>query len=702
MITGNLPCWSKINILVIMNIILSRLCVSLILASIFLSGALTFCFLDMQKASAADVLKPTVENPQNENENGSISQAGISTDEDLFESLSFEQKKLSTDLLYLTDQKYMLQEERSENLRERMLELGQLIEVSGSEPMTEANAGKTHSKNYSETVKKVHVDIYLEPFSKSSALDNFCEVTGRDEENNIVEAWARVDSLEALASLPEVKNVQTIVPPLVRQEHSATERDPSYNSSRVRELYGVNGTGIKIGVISDGVDNLAEAQASEALPSDVHVLSNRIQGREGTAMLEIIHDLAPGAELYFHDCGNTRLEFNTALDALVSQGCTIVCDDIGWLSEPFFEDGIVASHVKKVIKDHDILYVSAAGNSGDKHYQGVFYDNGGGWHDFSEGQREEKHLRLHIQPSGKVWVFLEWADKWEHSGNNYDLFLVDGDNSEFIASSEMKQDGNDHPLEYIMYTNKREKPLNASIQVRKTGGEARELELFIYHWQGVTVSPENIVPEDSIFGHPALPEVITVGAVNSSESGTYKLENFSSMGPATFAYPAQEIRPKPDLSGISGINVTGSGGIPRKLHGTSASAPYAAGIACLVWSAFPEKSGMDIKRLLCSSAIDLGKPGYDTVFGYGLVDTLKAYELAARETNTFTVNKNGSRNFSSFTGAVNSSNSRDSDENGMGDTPYRSDSYSLMERLAFYSRNSALGNTFSGEGHATG
>lgn len=440
---------------------------------------------------------------------------------------------------------------------------------------------------------------------------------------------------------------------------SPAEKNPLYNFSGVRDFYGMNGTGVKIGIISDGVDNLAEVQASGELPPDVYVLSNRIRGQEGTAMLEIIHNIAPGAELYFHACGTTKLEFNNALDALIDQRCTIICDDIGWLSEPFFEDGIVASHVRKVIKDNDILYVSAAGNSGKNHYQGVFHDNGSSWHDFSEGKKEEKNLRLHIQPSGKIRVFLEWDDKWEDSGNNYDLFLVDGDTSEILTSSEMNQDGNDLPLEYITYTNKKEKALNASLQIRKTGGEERELELFIYRWQGVTVSSENIVPEDSIFGHPALPEVLTVGAVNPGESGTYKPENFSSRGPVTLVYPFREIRPKPDLSGISGINVTGSGGIPRKLHGTSASAPYAAGIACLIGSAFPEKSSMDIKRLLCSSAIDLEKPGYDTVFGYGLADAVRAYELAAREPRTFTVNKNGNEDFTSVTDAVNSSNPGD-------------------------------------------
>jgi len=640
-----------------MNRVLLRLFVCLFLVSVFLSGSLNFSFPDMQRASATEMF-------QDGNGNSSISQAGAALEENLSttsllsaESLSHVQKKLSSDLLRLSDERFLLQGETPETLRARMVKFGQLRQTSVSEPMV--SSGAYAEKISPQAAEKVHVYIYLEPFANSSILDSYCEVTGRDEENHIAVAWVPPESLEILASMPEVKNIQTVVPPLIRQGGRVTERDSILNSSSLRELYGVNGTGIKIGVISDGVDNLAKVQASGGLSPDVHVLSNKVGGVEGTAMLEIIHKVTPGAELYFHDCGKTRLEFNSALDALVDEGCTIICDDIGWVSEPFFEDGIVASHVEKVIKDHDILYVSSAGNSGNSHYQGLFYDNGRGWHDFSEGQGKLKNLQLDIQPSGQVWLFLGWDDRWEHSENNYDLFLIDENSSEIIASSEIYQNGDDLPLEYIMYTNKGEKDLKASIQVRKTSGEARELELFIYYWPGVIVAPENLIAENSIFGHPALPEVVTVGAVDVNESENYRIENFSSLGPVTIAYPVREVRSKADLSGIDGVSITGSGDFPSQFYGTSASAPQVAAIAGLVWSAFPDKSGMDLKRLLCMSSIDLGDPGYDTVFGYGLVDALRMYEQAARDPLTFTVSENGSGDFFLLTDAINHSNPGD-------------------------------------------
>ena len=63
-------------------------------------------------------------------------------------------------------------------------------------------------------------------------------------------------------------------------------------------------------------------------------------------MLEIVHDIAPDAELYFRDCGSNTLDFADGIDALADAGCTIICDDIGWINDPFFEDGALATHIQ--------------------------------------------------------------------------------------------------------------------------------------------------------------------------------------------------------------------------------------------------------------------------------------------------------------------------------------------------------------------
>jgi len=645
-----------------------RLFVCVFLVSVFLSVTIISCFSDLKMASAVEFILAGNDS-ENISENISISADEGQQTVYSRETLSPAQKKLSSDLLQLIDEHYLSGEESPETLRARMVKLGQLSQAdpfsrrvvfSGENPENAAGSEENASESSSYPDEKVYVYVYLEPFANSSILEGYCEVADRDEENHIAVAWVQLESLEALVSIPEVRNIQTVLPPFVRQGNTVSEGDSIFNASGLRELYGVNGTGIKIGIISDGVDSLEDTRATGDLPSDVHVLSNKVGGNEGTNMLEIVYDIAPGTELYFHDCGDSRLEFNGAVDALVKEGCTVICDDIGWLAEPFFEDGIVADHVKEVVKKHDLLYVSSAGNFGDRHYQGFFYDNGGGWHDFSSGKGEVENLQLEIQPSGEVWVVLQWNDMWEHSGNNYDLYLKNRNTLEIITSSEIFQDGNDLPLEYILYTNSGNNTLNASIEVRKTSGEARELELYIYEKTGTTLRSVNIVSEDSIFGHPALPEVITVGAVGTGELGDYYVEHFSSVGPVTLYYPSPEIRPKTDLSGIDGVNVTGKGGVSEQFYGTSASSPHVAAIAALVWSAAPEKSAMDIRRLLSTSSTDLGEPGYDNVFGYGLVDALRLHEQASADPSTFTVKPEGGGDFTSISDAINSSRPGDS------------------------------------------
>ncbi len=58
--------------------------------------------------------------------------------------------------------------------------------------------------------------------------------------------------------------------------------------------------------------------------------------------------------------------------------------------------------------------------------------------------------------------------------------------------------------------------------------------------------------------------------------------------------------------------------------GTSVASPHVAGVAALVKSIHPDYSPDDIKRVLQDTAEDLGDPGWDAQYGYGLVDAYAA------------------------------------------------------------------------------
>ena len=56
------------------------------------------------------------------------------------------------------------------------------------------------------------------------------------------------------------------------------------------------------------------------------------------------------------------------------------------------------------------------------------------------------------------------------------------------------------------------------------------------------------------------------------------------------------------------------------------AAPHVSGAAALIWSHFPTKTATEIREALIGSTLDLGDPGRDKKYGYGLLQVDKAYE----------------------------------------------------------------------------
>lgn len=536
------------------------------------------------------------------------------------ENLSESKKKLGTDLLKLIDSSFLLPTQNRSQVVSEMKELKQFI-ASGDSVATinKRIVNKTHND-------LVYVYVNLQPTTPTSVIDSIAwNVTDRDEKNHLATALVETNRLETLASLKEVRSISSVLPPVTNSGSVATEGDVIQQTAAVRAAYSQGGSGIKIGVISDGVDNIASAKSTGDLPAGVTVLSNSIGGDEGTAMLEIIHDMTPDASLYFHDCGNNVLAFNSAVDDLVTAGANVIVDDIVWLGEPFFEDGTVASHVASVLISNNIIYVSAGGNYAKQHYQGDYYNNGSNYHDFSRGSNPTfKNLYANIPPGGSITVILQWNDNFGSSGNDYDLLMDNNDGSGLLAGSFAIQNNDDNPFETFSYTNTTGSAIDARIWVNNYNGSAtiKTLELFIFPSNGAANYSDNITSVDSIFGQQAVSGVIAVGAIPASNPST--IESFSSQGPVTIIGQAQ--RMKPDIAGIDCVSVTGVG-FHTPFCGTSAAAPAVAAIAAQLWGEHPSATGNQIRNRLLNSAVDLGTPGVDTVFGHGRADSLLNFQV---------------------------------------------------------------------------
>ena len=192
---------------------------------------------------------------------------------------------------------------------------------------------------------------------------------------------------------------------------------------------------------------------------------------EGTAMLEIIHDLAPGAELYFASGMVSITSFADNIRALRAAGCDIIVDDLFYFVETPFQDGqapgIVSNSnggvVIQAVKDvtaSGALYFSSAGNSGNFNdgtsgaWEGDFVDGGPTTGALSAGAGRlhswgGQNFNLLRAANVDAPITLYWSDPLGGSSNDYDLFRLNSAGTAVSASSTNIQNGTQDPIEQV-------------------------------------------------------------------------------------------------------------------------------------------------------------------------------------------------------------------------------------------------------------
>ena len=453
-----------------------------------------------------------------------------------------------------------------------------------------------------------------------------------------IRARLPIESLEALAADTSVQFIRPALPPITNKLDTS-EGDIAHAADDARNTFGVDGSGTKVCVLSDSVDYLSLLQATGDLPA-VTVLpgqSGNPGTSEGTAMLEIIHDLAPGAELYFATAFDNKATFATNILALRDAGCDILVDDVFYPDEAALQDDIVAQAVNAVIAD-GAFYFSAAGNSGNINdgTAGVWEGDlastsappalsGRDVHDFGGNNSNT------VIVDTPFLFTLQWSDPIGGSDNDYDLYLLDPTLSAVWAASTNIQNGNDDPLELIDSRFFDDTGTRLVI-VRNPGAQPRYLHLNTH--RGVLSQ----ATDGQITGHAAAREAFAVAAVEvfTALGGEFEggpsnpAEFFSSDGPrriffeedgapitpGNFLSTGGELRLKPDVAAADGVSTATPGFAP--FYGTSAAAPHAAALTALLLEADPTLTPATLRALLASSALDIEEPGFDRDSGAGI------------------------------------------------------------------------------------
>ena len=555
----------------------------------------------------------------------------------------------------------------------------------------------------------------------------------RDAARRRVQAHLPVSRLLTVAQLATVDAIRLPTYARARTGNALTEGDAILNAANARAQFGLDGTGVRVGVVSDGLKGvfatgcttgcggvaggpiatgdlptavgtrttagvLKESSGGivgrsfsangdlEGLPPASPACSFAGAGAEGTALLEIVHDLAPGAKLSFAN-GDTDLAFSQAVNFLAASN-DVVLDDIGFFGEPYDGTSGVSANTAAALNNPSWpirAYLTAVGNDADEHYYGGYVDSGvdgtsisgittpGHLHLFQRTVDTTDVLGLGAQPfnvialpqNGEAAIFLTWDDPFGGSGNNYDMYLVQQSTGRVVAKSTDVQSGRQDPSEVIDYVNTGAADrFLIVVQNVRGAAQARNLNLFSFAPECAAAGPALLAPprherhnyntasrsisaQGDAGGSPV--SVIAVGAIcsaSASASGTFSPaapdescldtrnatpEFFSSRGPTL------DGRLKPDLVAIDGVTVTGAGSFPTPFFGTSAAAPHVGGIAALLLQSAPcllnrstsavgaVNARTTVRNLLVGKTFPLA-PAPDNIVGAGRVDALNAVQ----------------------------------------------------------------------------
>ena len=424
--------------------------------------------------------------------------------------------------------------------------------------------------------------------------------------------------LSKLSDLVEVNEVQKIrIPHVPIQNEFHVSGVESINADMVH-FAGITGRGVKVAVIDFAFDlknpkispNIAYTKSfrygidSSTLP----LAGLESEYMHGTAVTELIVDTAPNAKLFLYTIGND-LEFAMALKDAIENKIDIITIPLGWANLPTDGTSYITNNVNAAVNE-GIVVVVPSGNLAQSHWEGKYADeNSNGWNEFTDN---DEGLTFNITPDRikketPLIINLLW-DNENAAGMDFDMVLINPSNEIVSFSANVQNTQSDTTFEQIRYI-----PSDAgtySVGIVYDGSHENPgipIEIF-----SVNDELEHYVTVGSVIVPADADNIIVTGAVNVASG---KIEPFSSQGPTNNGYAV------PHVLAPNGVSTIAYG--DKLFYGTSAAAPYVAGIAALVLEIDPTMSLEEILKDIKENTIPQSSDSSiycDKVGQCGLID----------------------------------------------------------------------------------
>jgi len=413
----------------------------------------------------------------------------------------------------------------------------------------------------------------------------------------LIEALVPVGRLVDLAGRASVEQVSR--PALMRPAGLVSE-GVEVSGASDWHADGLTGAGVRVAVIDIGFAGAEEAIADGDLPAGT-VMKDLCDGGmdssfHGTPVAEIVHQMAPDAELHLI-CVSSQVGLAAAVEYAAEQGITVINHSVGWFNTargdgsggPGTPDAFAAE-----ARALGITWINSAGNEALTHWGGDYQPGGptGDFHAFAPGDITNDAL---IAAGTTACAALKW-DAWPATSEDFDLLLVDRTTNTVVAESYIDQSSDPKtPTELLCFFNDgATRPFGLVIQ-RYSAVTTPRMDLFFIGGSGL----EHPVEFGSVAEPATSPAVMAVGAACWS-SGVR--QPFSSWG--------SPWSPKPEILGPDGVSspVYGVGDDCdwNGFRGTSAAAPHVAGAAALLRQWKPELSPSEVIATLQTGTTDAG------------------------------------------------------------------------------------------------